>query len=168
MKKAEKLFKDLLNENLGYIDLKPINQIEATPKADFENKFAEFLAEESKREKEDEAVKVDSKKVAKSVEEIEDHNFDYKDQKNLDNQIGQEVMNGIYFEAKQNPDKTIDEIKEIVPEGVGATLGPGPKATEDGVKDNYYVKKFKYKLVPKDKQGTYVQKGSGLEVKKLF
>ena len=114
MKKAEKLFKDLLNENLGYIDLKPINQIEATPKADFENKFAAFLAEESKREKEDEAVKVDSKKVAKSVEEIEDHNFDYKDQKNLDNQIGQEVMNGVYFEAKQNPDKTIDEIKEIV------------------------------------------------------
>jgi hypothetical protein len=47
MKKAEKLFKDLLNENLGYIDLKPINQIEATPKADFENKFAAFLAEES-------------------------------------------------------------------------------------------------------------------------
>ena len=114
MKKAEKLFKDLLNENLGYIDLKPITQIEATPKADFENKFAEFLAEESKREKEDEAVKVDSKKVAKSVEEIEDHNFDYKDQKNLDNQIGQEVINGVYFEAKQNPDKSIDEIKEIV------------------------------------------------------
>ena len=114
MKKADQLFKELLNENLGYIDLKPINQIEATPKADFENKFAAFLVEESKREKEDEAVKVDSKKVAKSVEEIEDHNFDYKDQKNLDNQIGQEVMNGVYFEAKQNPDKTIDEIKEIV------------------------------------------------------
>jgi hypothetical protein len=110
MKKAEKLFKDLLNENLGYIDLKPINQIEATPKTDFEEKFAEFLSEEVKEEN----VKVDSKKVAKSVEEIEEHNFDYKDQKNLDNQIGQEVMNGVYFEAKQNPDKTIDEIKEIV------------------------------------------------------
>lgn len=54
-----------------------------------------------------------------------------------------------------------------LPEGVGATLGPGPKAGPDGVKDNYYVKKFKYKLVPK-KKGTYVQKGSGLEVKKLF
>ena len=50
----------------------------------------------------------------------------------------------------------------------GATLGPGPKATEDGVKDNYYVKAFKYKLVPKNKDGTYVQKDSGLEVKKLF
>ncbi len=52
-----------------------------------------------------------------------------------------------------------------LPEGVGATLGPGPKASEEGVKDNYYVKKFAYKLVPKDKNGNYVQKGSSLEVK---
>ena len=50
-------------------------------------------------------------------------------------------------------------------EGIGATLGPGPKASEEGVKDNYYVKKFKYQLVPKDKNGNYVQKRSGLEVK---
>ena len=55
--------------------------------------------------------------------------------------------------------------QEKLPEGVGATLGPGPKAGPDGVKDNYYIKKFKYKLVPKDKNGNYVQKGSGLEVK---
>ena len=103
MKKAEKLFKELLNENLGYIDLKPINQIEATPKADFENKFAEFLSEDKK--KEDENVKVEEKKVSKHVEEVESHNFDYKDPKNLDNQIGQEVMNGVYFESKHNPDK---------------------------------------------------------------
>ena len=51
--------------------------------------------------------------------------------------------------------------------GDGADLGPGPKAEEDGVNDNAYVKQFKYKLVPKS-NGTYVQKGSGLEVKKLF
>jgi len=37
--------------------------------------------------------------------------------------------------------------------GDGSDLGPGPKATEDGVKDNAYVKQFKYKLVPKDKKG---------------
>jgi len=49
----------------------------------------------------------------------------------------------------------------------GEDLGPGPKATEDGVKDNAYVKQFKYKLVPKN-NGTFVQKGSGLEVKKLY
>jgi hypothetical protein len=58
--------------------------------------------------------------------------------------------------------------KKKVDEGVGATLGPGPAAGEDGVKDNAYVKQFKYKLVPKNKDGTYVQKGSGLEVKKLY
>lgn len=55
--------------------------------------------------------------------------------------------------------------QEKLPEGVGATLGPGSKASEEGVKDNYYVKNFAYKLVPKDKNGNYVQKGSGLEVK---
>jgi len=103
MKTPEKLFKELINEN--YIDLKPINKIEATPKTNFEIKYAEYLAEEAK---------VVEKKVTKEVEEVSDHNFDYKDTKNLDNQIGQEVMNGIYFEAKQNPDKSLEEIREIV------------------------------------------------------
>ena len=60
--------------------------------------------------------------------------------------------------------KKVKEIKN----DPGATLGPGPAASEDGVKDNAYVKQFKYQLVPKNKNGTYVQKGSGLEVKKLF
>jgi hypothetical protein len=58
--------------------------------------------------------------------------------------------------------------KKSTDEGIGANLGPGPSASEDGVKDNYYVKAFKYKLVPKTKQGTYVQKGSDLEVKQIF
>jgi len=30
-------------------------------------------------------------------------------------------------------------------------LGPGPKATESGVKDNYYVKKFGFKPVDRKK-----------------
>ena len=36
-----------------------------------------------------------------------------------------------------------------VTEGPGATMGPGPAASETGVKDNVYVKNFKYKLVNK-------------------
>lgn len=103
MKKADQLFKELINEN--YIDLKPINKIEATPKANFENKFADYLAEEAK---------IVEKKTSKEVEEVAENNFDYSDTKNLDNHIGTEVLNGIYFEAKQNPDKTLDEIREIV------------------------------------------------------
>ena len=50
----------------------------------------------------------------------------------------------------------------------GEDLGPGPKAGPDGVTDSAYTKQFKYKLVPKTKDGTYVQKGSGMIVKKLF
>jgi len=49
-----------------------------------------------------------------------------------------------------------------VNEGPGATLGMGPSAGSEGVKDNAYVKQFKYRLVPKK------IKGSGLEVKKLW
>jgi hypothetical protein len=36
-----------------------------------------------------------------------------------------------------------------VEEGPGATLGPGPSAGPEGVKNNIYVKNFKYKLVDK-------------------
>jgi hypothetical protein len=109
MKNSEKIFesvkKELINENLGYVDIPAIGNLDSTPKADFENKFAQYLAEEAK---------VEEKKVTKEVEETQAHNFDYTDKSNLDNQIGQEVMNGVYFESKQNPDKSIEEIKEIV------------------------------------------------------
>jgi hypothetical protein len=102
---ASKMLKTrgVISEN--YVDLKPINTIEATPKTAWENKFAQFLAEEAK------AVE---KKPTAEVEEIESHNYDYKDQTNLDNQIGQEVMNGIYFEGRENPDKTLDELRKMV------------------------------------------------------
>ena len=58
--------------------------------------------------------------------------------------------------------------KKLKKEGIGADLGPGPKAGPDGVTNSAYIKQFKYKLVPKTKDGTYVQKGSGMVVKKLF
>jgi hypothetical protein len=102
---ASKMLKTrgVISEN--YVDLKPINTIEASPKTAWENKFAQFLAEEAK------AVE---KKPTAEVEEIESHNYDYKDQTNLDNQIGQEVLNGLYFEGRENPDKTLDELRKMV------------------------------------------------------
>ena len=63
--------------------------------------------------------------------------------------------------------KEAEKIKENK-QNPGATLGPGPAAGPDGVTDNAYTKQFKYRLVPKNKDGTYVQKGSGMIVKKLF
>ena len=50
-------------------------------------------------------------------------------------------------------------VKEADP---GATLGPGPKAGPEGVKDNYYVKALNFKPVPNK------IKGSGLPVKQLW
>ena len=52
-----------------------------------------------------------------------------------------------------------------VKEGPGASMGPGPKAGKEGVKDNIYVTDFKYKLVNKD---ALAKKAKGIEVKKLW
>jgi hypothetical protein len=54
---------------------------------------------------------------------------------------------------------------EKVAEGPGATLGPGPKAGPEGVKDNVYVKKFKYKLVDRPALN---KAAKGIEVKALW
>ena len=105
LEETVKILKNRSVINEHYVDLQPINTIEARAEESWETKYKNFLAEEAK---------VVEKKVTKEVEEVAESNFDYKDTKNLDNQIGQEVMKGVYFEAKQNPDKTIDEIKEMV------------------------------------------------------
>jgi len=47
-------------------------------------------------------------------------------------------------------------------EGIGADLGPGPKAGPEGVKDNAYIKQFKYRLVPKN------PKPKSYDIKKLW
>jgi hypothetical protein len=52
-----------------------------------------------------------------------------------------------------------------VTEGPGATFGPGPSAGPEGVKDNIYVKDFKYKLVDKKKLN---KAAKGIIVKPLW
>ena len=52
-----------------------------------------------------------------------------------------------------------------VAEGPGATFGPGPSAGPEGVKDNVYVKDFKYKLVDKKKLN---KAAKGIIVKPLW
>ena len=98
--------RSVIAESLGgVVELQAINKIEARAEESWETKYKNFLSEEAK------AVE---KKATKEVEEAETAAYDYTDVKSLDNQIGVEVQEGIYFEAKQNPDKTIEEIKEIV------------------------------------------------------
>ena len=95
--------KKKLNEN--YVDLKPINKWESAPEETYETKFKAYLAEQAK---------VEEKKVTKEVEEVQSHAFDYSDTKNIDNLNGQEFMNGVYFESKNTPAKTLEEVREVV------------------------------------------------------
>lgn len=98
--------RSVISENLGgYIDLKPVTQMEPSAKEPYEIAYAKFLAEEAKVEEKDTTKEVDEAKTAA---------FDYTNEKNLDNQIGSEVQKGVYFEAKQDPDATIEELKERV------------------------------------------------------
>ena len=69
-----------------YVDLKPINKMEPTPKQGFETSFASFIAEEAK------AVE---KKVSKEVEEDASHAYDTKDKDVQDNLIFDQFQNGV-------------------------------------------------------------------------
>jgi len=104
--------RNVISENMYYADLQPITQFQPTNRTDYEKKFAEFLSEQKKAE--DEAVKADMKKESKHVEEVASHNYDYKDPKNVNNQIGQEVLNGIYMEVQKDPTITKDKAMENV------------------------------------------------------
>ncbi|MGY8805440.1 MAG: hypothetical protein ACKVK6_14525, partial [bacterium] len=94
--------KKKLNEN--YVDLQPINKWESAPEETYETKFKAFLAEQA----------AEAKSTAKEVEEVQSHAFDYSDTKNIDNLNGQEFMNGVYFESKNSPAKTLEEVREVV------------------------------------------------------
>ena len=64
------------------------------------------------------------------------------------------------YAFKKPKKKKVDEVSK----NPGATLGPGPKASEDGVKDNYYVKAFGYKLAPSVKN----RKSKAIDYRQLW
>ena len=124
---SPKKAKEIINEALGeVITIKPINQIEASPKDAFWTKFENFLAEggtldpivntEEKvnTKEEEEKIKAESSKVAKSVENIESHNYDYSPSvENINNVNAQEMLNGIQCEINYNKELSLDEAKEL-------------------------------------------------------
>jgi predicted ribonuclease toxin of YeeF-YezG toxin-antitoxin module len=69
---------------------------------------------------------------------------------------------GASFSPGENIGYTPKKAFKKVNEGPGATLGMGPKAGPEGVKDNAYIKQFKYKLVPKN------PKPKSFDIKKLW
>ena len=67
--------------------------------------FDKFITEEAK---------ADEKKTTKEINQAETAGYDYKDPKNLDNQIFDQYLNGLRVEMEKDPKLTMDEAKEVV------------------------------------------------------
>ena len=143
--------KKKLNEN--YVDLKPINNWESTPEENYTTKFKAYLAEEAK---------VEEKKVTKEVEEVQSHGFDYSDTKNIDNLNGQEFMNGVYFESKNDPSKTLEEIRKVVAKNLTKDSLHYVKEGQFGEKGVGYVEP-----VQEEASGDHASSGYGTKLKTL-
>ena len=74
-------------------------------------------------------VKAVNKETDKEIIKLETKNFDYKDDKNIDNLYGQGFLNGFYAEMKDpsNKKKTVEELKKMVAKNMAKDR-------------NYYVK----------------------------
>ncbi len=145
MKSPEQLHKELVEKLIteNYVDLHPISTFEATPKLDFETKFAQFLNEKkgdlselqpivntdesTNTLKDSEGISADSKakfegkgfqasyKVDKTLENINSHNYDYDPTvENINNVNGEELLKGVQLETSYNSELTLEEAKEIV------------------------------------------------------
>lgn len=143
-KTAEQLHKELTDKLIteNYVDLKPINKIEATPKEGWEAKYFNYINEAGEKSlnpivnddmkantlKSEEKVSADpnykfsmdnklagSYKVSDGVENIASHNYDYSPKvDNINNVNAQEMMNGVYCEIKNNPKLTLEEAQAKV------------------------------------------------------
>jgi hypothetical protein len=138
---AEKILtnRSVIQEN--YVDLKPITKIESLngPKKDFELAFEKFLSEgedqlspiindtgkpnameiktpaESKAKFSINDNGTGQFKENKEVENSLDNQYPYSpSENNINNVSGQELINGVYYECKANPELGLREAQELV------------------------------------------------------
>ena len=138
---AEKILtnRSVIQEN--YVDLKPITKIESLngPKKDFELAFEKFLSEgedqlspiindAGKPNATEIKTPAESKakfsindngtgqfKENKEVENSLDNQYPYSpSENNINNVSGQELINGVYYECKANPELGLREAQELV------------------------------------------------------
>lgn len=103
-------------------------------------------------------AKATEKKTSKEVVELEEKNFDYKDDKNMDNVIGAELLNGFYTEMKdpKNAEKTIEEVKALVTKNLAKDSLYYVKDGQFGVKGLGYTQQEQ-----KEAKGKYKASGYG-------
>ena len=103
-------------------------------------------------------AKATEKKTTKEVTDLEEKNFDYKDDKNMDNVIGAELLKGFYVEMKdpKNVDKTIEEVKELVTKNLAKDSLYYVKDGQFGIKGLGYTQEEQ-----KEAKGKYKASGYG-------
>ena len=122
----------VIKENLGgVVTLKPITKIESLSKKEsWEDKFVNFINEAGKKElnalvnddidpknnkEQEEKIKAEEKKVSNEVENSLSSNYDYSPKvDNINNVNAQEMLNGVYYESKQNPELSLEELQAKV------------------------------------------------------
>jgi len=94
--------KGIINENV--IGIQAVGNY-TRQETSWESAFKNFIAEEAKAEE---------KKPSKEVEEAADKIYDAKDKEEKDNMIYDQYQMGVYYEAKQNPNKDLEEVCNMV------------------------------------------------------
>jgi hypothetical protein len=94
---------------------------------------------------------------------LDNANFDYKDEKNIDNVYGQSFLMGYYTEMKdpKNADKTVDELKDIVLKNMVKDVTYYNTKASFGVKDIGYTKDIVGGGDPIAPKGKYKSSGYG-------
>lgn len=110
-----------------------------------------------------EETKAVEKKTSKEVEDVLAHNYDYKDQKNIDNLNGQAFLHGFYTEMQdpKNEDKTTNQVKQIVAKNLAKDPLYYTKDGMFGLKGVGFTTEAPGLGTPKEPKGKYKSSGYG-------
>jgi hypothetical protein len=104
-------------------------------------------------------VKSHNKEMEKDLVDLETKNYDYKDDKNIDNLYGQSFLMGYLAEMgdPKNADKTVGELKEMVAKNMAKDVNYYHKNASFGIKGIGYTQQEQ----PKDPKGKFKSSGYG-------
>ena len=104
-------------------------------------------------------VKAHNKEMEKDLVDLETKNFDYKDEKNIDNLYGQSFLMGYLAEMgdPKNADKTVGELKDMVAKNMAKDVNYYHKNASFGVKGIGYTQQEP----SKDPKGKHKSSGYG-------
>jgi len=166
VKEAKRLFPDVIPNGAGFDQTSTLlknkniiaeNIFPLIPSSGLNpfSTFDKFLSEEVKE------VKAEEKKTSKEVEEDLSKIYDIYDKKNLDNQIFDQVLNGIRFELEQDSELSLEKATEKVKKNLAKNSLYYLENAAFGVKGLGYTKEAPGLGEPKELKGKYKSSGYG-------